>query len=279
MFKIEGSAEIEHFLKNVTKGNITGKFEISAEAEITLEKPFKEEVLGFIPISPCDNHEMSIVTNVLNTGNLKINIKDKRGGNISSTFKLKKAVDTKGEVKIEFGDEITISGEGFYVGYLTELKRCVKVKEKEIILEERFEYYDSEIGIFAFLSATKEKDHMREALVYISPSNFIGKKESAFGILLMLDKERRWAEMLKPGTMLAAIGNPWDEATTLSGEKEIKPWTFTDTQGYKLKFGNHLGIPGIPQVSGLYIEVLSVKEKEVRLKVQHIRYEDVKKRK
>ena len=276
-FKVEGSAEIENFLKTITGGNVTGKFELSATAKILLEKPFKEEAAAFIPLAPCDNRITSIVTKVLNTGNMKVKVKDKNGIDITATFKPKQTGEVKGGMLIEFADEITLSGKGFYVGYLSEIQRCNKVKEKEIILKKGVEFYDSEIGIYTMLVDYRKKGYLGEALIYISPSNFIGLQESQIETEILVAKAKSWSEMSTQGGLIAFTGDPWKEAISPSQENSIAPWRLTRAESYRLKFGDHLGIPGIPNVSGLYIEVSSVKEQEVKLKIHHIRYEDIKK--
>ncbi|MDD5772449.1 MAG: hypothetical protein PHX78_03185 [bacterium] len=267
IFKIEGKAEIERFLNTATEGNITGKFERSAEAEIKLEMPFKKEASAFIPLGPCDNRVISIVTKVLNTGSMKLRIKDKSGIDITSTFKPILA-KTESGVLIESGDEITISGNNFYVGYQTELKHCYLVKEKEIILKLREQYHDSELGIYALLSDYREENFRGEALVYIIPSNFTDSKAIGENI--------NWTPF---GEINVKAGNPWEDAINLSDKKgNEEPWRFTTSNGFKLKFGDHLGLPGISGISGFYIEVVSLNKEEVKLKVQHIKYEVVEKK-
>lgn len=279
VFKIEGSTEIEHFLKTITEGNITGKFEVSAEAEMTLEKPFKETASAFIPVTPCVNREMLIVTDVLNTGIMKVTIKDKKGVNITASFKPKQAGEIKGNVQIEFGNEITISGKGFYVGYFAELKRCVKVKEKEILINKDNPFYrdDDGIGIYANLYGYRKNDGLGEALVYIGPSNYFpgsGLSKEEFEV-----ERKMWAQVGRTGVFMECLSDPWLSSVDPPKGDNTDLWRGTTIKGYRLKFGTHLGIAGIPNVTGIYLEVLSVSEQEVKLKAQCIRYEDVKKKK
>jgi len=274
IFKIEGAAEIEEFLKTVTDGNITGKFELSATAEIVLEKPFKQEALAFIPNTSCDALEMSIVTNVLNTGRIRLKITDKNGTDITSTFKASHIDRLRANLWVEFGNEISVSGEGFYVGYLTELRRCIRVNQKEITLKYGEQVCDGEIGLCGLAAASREAGYWTEALVYISPSNFIGL-EKALGDLAVNEAQfRNWVEILVHGGLIAAV-DPWQRAIERMKERKGKPWRLESTEEFVLRFGDHLGMPGIPRVSGILIEVVMVDKEGVKLRVQHMKYEDV----
>jgi len=104
IFEIKGSVEIENFLKKVTMGNIEGAFALAHIATMTLENPFKEEAAAFIPDRPCDNRKFSVVTKVLNTGAMKVTVKDDNGVNITSRFQPQRTNRNEGELKIKFGD-------------------------------------------------------------------------------------------------------------------------------------------------------------------------------
>ena len=104
---------------------------------------------------------------------------------------------------------------------------------------------------------------METAVIYLTPSNLEGK-EKIIRAQTPTPFKQATASIQRDGVAARVANN-------IPSEKK-----FTASSYYEVIFGDRFGIPKIPRMSGLYIEVKSVNEKEVKLKVQHIKYEDVK---
>ena len=87
-FVVEGSANVEKFLQALVGSSVSGDFSSISTAEVTLNEPFKEEAQTIFPQGSCDGSKFQIVTSVLNTGDMRIVIKDTKNENITMKFKI-----------------------------------------------------------------------------------------------------------------------------------------------------------------------------------------------
>jgi hypothetical protein len=263
---VKGNAETVQMLDSL---QITGSLQLAEEASITLSNPFNEVAKAFVPIGPCEGQEIRVVTTVLNTGTMKVEVKDKSGANITDQFTLPvgnvgTGIDAKARKATSF------IGSGFYVGYHPENRQCVRIHEKLVRVQRGQPMLDNDVGIYAYYAAYDGSEYMRKALVFLSPSLYRGSRQSANVIQHNVDQYVQWAGSMKGNSLQASL-TPWETATDVRGSH----WDSGEKGGFILRHGDHLGLPARPGVSGNYIEVQDITDNTLALRIQLIEYRQI----
>jgi hypothetical protein len=160
---IEGQAAAENVLKRISNLRIGGKLDRVSRVELTLTKPHKEELLVLIPsVGLRESEEVSVVTKVLNTGQLRVAAYDSTDANITASLDLYElGTGTLGaESKVESAYFET--GADYYVGYvLVEGKLSVTGRDSKVSVvpnEKPVHVSDEFGGVHAIFKIAEAKD-------------------------------------------------------------------------------------------------------------------------
>jgi hypothetical protein len=280
---IYGSTEARNFINKTGKGSIKGNLESIKKVEINLKQPFNELIQTIIPKAPCDDRNMVIVSDVLNTGIVHVNIIG--NNNLDITAKFNSEIDRiKAGPGIESGNKGKLRGEDLFVGYRTRKVKCLEIAKKEITITRGDQFHDEEIGLFAEYIAFKG-EKPEEAVLYITTSRYLPKSwHNSFkltaGSPLCSECHDNSLQQLSSCDVAAKSCHVnqshmdviWKRSLEPSGENSIH-LDVKDPASVRLKFGTKVVMSSIPKETGLYMETLELDEDKIRLKAQLIKYD------
>ena len=286
---IYGNTEARNFINETGKGSIKGNLESIKKVEIKLKQPFNELIQTIIPKAPCDNRNMVIVADVLNTGIMYINIIG--NNNLDITAEFNSEIDRiKAGAGIELSNREKLRGEDLFIGYRTRKVKCLEIAKKEITITRVDELYDEDIGLFAEYVAFKG-EKPEEAVLYITTSRYLPKswhnsfKLTAGSPLCSECHDNSLQQVFscdvaaeschtnpQPFVKESHMDVLWKRSLEPSGENSIH-LDVKDPASVRLKFGTKVVMSSVPKESGLYMEIIELDEDKIRLKAQLIKYD------
>jgi hypothetical protein len=132
-FKVEGKAETQKFLRKVADVALTNEFETIHSAEVHLVGPHKFEATRILPLAVCNNQEVTLVTKVLNTGEMIIKLYDEAKNNITGQLTIT-GVDVKGKSELHLKDTESKSGCNLFVGYFPQRFKCRSIASTDNLI-------------------------------------------------------------------------------------------------------------------------------------------------
>ena len=256
---MKNSDKIQQLLHDVTQTAILGDFHQVKEAILTLRNLHAVRLNDFIPSGPCNDFRMNMVTEVLNAGGISILLKDANGNDI--TYLFKPVSEDAVPSDVVFGRPIFINNRHFHLGYKTELFACESVNRKDIVVSRNQTVNNADVALQLRYLDYQKQGYEHIALMRIMVSGFIPQDQMDISMiksnqfLSTKDTEQTWKSAHKP----------------INGRLEL-------TQGGVMQLfeGARGGISARKRSTGIYFEVLSITEMAVRMRIQYIRYMDVK---
>jgi hypothetical protein len=176
-FKIEGKVQVQKFLNAFGGAKLEGAIEKIKNAEISLHNPHIKIARTMVPMGLCKKNKMLAATKILNTGAMSMRIKDSLDHNITGVFDIKTTEGSAG-TWMKNSDELTLIGEGYNVGYVTQKVECFpkgKPEEFELIKGKSSQVGGVYFYYRKFSDGSKSTESLPIATMYIAPSAFMAK--------------------------------------------------------------------------------------------------------
>lgn len=217
---IEGKAATQQFLKAIAAMDSSADFETAYSAEILLNKPFKSEATALFPISSCVNKEITVVTSVLNTGNMVMTIFDEQKKNITGKFTVKQ-VEGRVALKGDGRDTRLEIGKNLYVGYFPQRYRCTVISTNaDLIIAKGKAVHFGGVD-FQYLQYHTGEDaagfSIPIAETYIVPSGYY---ESQGNTSALLNSSYELAELLQDQAVSARLVSLEQQISTVVPENQ-----------------------------------------------------------
>lgn len=273
--KIDGKAELSQLAKQLADLHVQGDFSSVASARLELSGPYKLSSYAFIPKSGVvQTASLTVVTDVLNTGAMKMRLYDKSGTDITTSFTIPQVGDIAGGIHFSSNNELTLSGSGFFVGYKAHPVRISRVAQERITvpkggqltkpnLKAQFIYMDSRV---------MPPVPKPEAAVCIIPRSFI--IEDPVAIRTLPIRMGNIASIMEQFAMTARkTSSPvpptiWENARKPAGNT-IEADYLTEATVYTLRVGARLGL-AVDRSEAILVEVDDVTDDLVTLSIQRI---------
>ncbi|KPA16930.1 conserved hypothetical protein, secreted [Candidatus Magnetomorum sp. HK-1] len=252
---IEGSEKIKDLLQRVTKTPMIGDFFQAKQAILTLRDLSQVKLTEIIPTGPCNDYSMDVVTELLNAASMSVVIKDTGGNDI--TYLFKPVSETAVPPDVVFGRPIFITGRQFHLGYKTETFFCKSISRKVVQIMRDQTVNDSDVALQIRYMDHEKRGYENIALMRIMISGFIPEDQTGMNII----KSNQFIESQDPEKTWVVAHKPENGRLKLPHGGIVQ--VFEGVRG---------GIAAKTRSSGIYFEVLSITEQEVKMRIQYISY-------